>query len=958
MPGRRRLRIRLSYVVLGIIIFVIVFSAASLWLNWTILQSMYSSKAGLDWFSINFYGGWTFIVAALLALLFVNPAPRRSDLFEAFNSMMGLQYRANPYTSRYGGDGIPTRRIRPVYIRTSVNLWLFWQVVKWVVLFVIFASNNGFPLFSNLTIVVDLALKGFGSWALVPRIAALPLLPASGQELIVLIPTMEIQYQILVYFLTVFLIVVALRFFLKFIRDAIIRAGDKWIRNIFVSLSAIMLTVLLSVPYWAMDIRIPYEFGAVLTVFISFAFLAAYFHFKVTRDTVPLAQRRRLGIVAATVILVGLLAFNLAAVIYYTANLNNNWIAYEWQPLTQKQVTVSRWTAGIQNINYTTISNLPSGNASKTLSLIRQWSSNASYTQSKNEIGVNYYRLVNSPEIVYEYGQEYWVTPTTFNYPDPTDWVAVHLQYTHTSKIIVMNSHTGDFVNVTQAYRLKSQPLIYYGEDLPGQAGFSNDVYVHVKGAPAEIENVSYSGQPDYTLCGAQRGLWFLEQGQFGFSLSPPQNCIQMLHARNVFDRVQNILISGLLEDNSTYLVTDSAAGGNNLYYTIQVYIDYPLETSFSAIPLGPNQGPLDYLRFFGVVLVNVADGSMQGYTVAQPDGFLASFYKEYYPTWGPPPAWLKAQLRYPEQLLGTENTIGQLDADFVLHVSDPSTFKQQSSFFVRPPSTEVLYIPFVIQNNVSFTAVQLVEFYQSQGVNLAGLYVVYGGNQLGQMWLYATNATGTNPTPLLGPSAALTAFDNDPATTTEVTLTHATPGNILLYPVNGHLYYFIPAYIYQNGGSGVIARNPFIDVIDAQNSSAPVRLFNSTNPASLNYGFNTVIPATNESQRASYMERLFTSAGIALDNATVNFTNAVTNVGTTSYNVDSENASATAFVNNFINSYVKNPVYTNGTLKWTPQGTVFYWIPANDPNALDFAFVVAANGFTQMYVITVVVGT
>src|SRR5579883_3137957 len=111
----------------------------------------------------------------------------------------------------------------------------------------------------------------------------------------------------------------------------------------------------------------------------------------------------------------------------------------------------------------------------------------------------------NQPEIVYVYNQEYWVTPTTFNYPDPNDWVAVHLVYTHTSRIIVMNSHTGEFVNATEAFHLKSQPLIYYGEDLPNYPGFANDVYVHVKNAPSEIENVSYSGQPDYSLCGAQR---------------------------------------------------------------------------------------------------------------------------------------------------------------------------------------------------------------------------------------------------------------------------------------------------------------------------------------------------------------------------------------------------------------------------------------------------------------------
>ena len=176
---------------------------------------------------------------------------------------------------------------------------------------------------------------------------------------------------------------------------------------------------------------------------------------------------------------------------------------------------------------------------------------------------------------------------------------------------------------------------MYYGEDLQGEPGFANDVYVHYEaGGVQEIENVSYSGPPDYTLCGAQRTLWFLGQGlsALGYAFSPAQDCIQMLHDREVFGRVSNVLINGLVEDGSTYLVTDSANGGNSLYYAIQVYIDYPLHTGFANVPGSPLQ---DYLRFFGVVIVNVATGEMQGYTITGSDGFLTSFYKQYYTDMG-----------------------------------------------------------------------------------------------------------------------------------------------------------------------------------------------------------------------------------------------------------------------------------------------------------------------------------
>ena len=945
-PLRERRRI-FPYIILALFLLLIIYIAATVWLNWTILETMYRSKAGLDWFNINFYGGLTFVVGGFLALLFINPIPRRSDLAEAFNALMGLQYRQVSYGG-YGGQA-PTRRIRPMYIRPGMLVWAFWQLVKWVILFAIFSLDNGFPSLGNLTIVASMASKGFGNPALVGRIILLPLFPASGQELITLIPTMEIQFQLITYIVTVVMIVLAIRFFLKFVRDMVIRAGDKGIRNIFVVLTAVVFSVFIGIPYWGMDVTIPYEWGAVATVLVAFAILALFFQIKSTRETIPLAQRRRAGVVAATIIIIALLVFNVGAFTYYRINFNNNYIAYQWNPLISKQITVSRWAAGVQNVSYTDITHIPPGNASKTLSLIRQWDSNSSLEQSRNNIGVNWLQLVAPPEIVYVYGHEYWVTPTTFQYPDATDWVSTHLIYTHSSKIIVMDTHTGIIQDATSVFRLKSQPLMYYGEDnFTYGPGFGNDVYVHVPSYD-EVENVSYSGTPDYTLCGAQRGIWFLEQLQLGFALTPPKDCIQMLHDREVFTRVSNILIGGLTEDHSAYLVTDSASGGNNLYFAIQVYIDYPLHSGFAAIP----SGPVPYLKFFGVVLVNIADGSMQGYTIAQPnDGFLYSFYKEYYPTWKSPPAWLQSQLRYPEALLGNNQNFGQLDADFVLHVNDPFTFKSGSDFFERPSSTQVLYIPFVIGNTVSFAAVQLVEFQQSAGKNLAGIYVVYGGDQLGQTDLYQANATGGGTSiPLLGPTAAISKFQTDQATKQQITLTQAKQGNILLYPINGHLYYFIPAYIFQQSGSSVVAQNPFIDVIDAQNASTPVRLVQSSSVATNNYGFNVFL-GSNATLRTQSIMNLFTSQGITLSNSTVTNENIVQNLGTVQYTSDDQNLNATLFVSHFINAYFKNATLTQGRVAFN---TVFYWSPSS--GAIDFGFLVSDQGVTKLYTFTLIVG-
>ena len=66
VPIRQR-RSLIPYIILAIVVILIAFIGADIWLNWTINESMYQTKAGLDWFGINFYGGLTFIVAGLLA---------------------------------------------------------------------------------------------------------------------------------------------------------------------------------------------------------------------------------------------------------------------------------------------------------------------------------------------------------------------------------------------------------------------------------------------------------------------------------------------------------------------------------------------------------------------------------------------------------------------------------------------------------------------------------------------------------------------------------------------------------------------------------------------------------------------------------------------------------------------------------------------------------------------------
>lgn len=242
--------------------------------------------------------------------------------------------------------------------------------------------------------------------------------------------------------------------------------------------------------------------------------------------------------------IIAILLINAAIITGFRLNWNNNWIEYEWRPLTEKQIAVTRWAAGIQTIERQSILNLSMGNLTKTLGQIRQWDQEAAYSRMMNRVGANWMTLADS-DILYVRGHEYWAAPTTVLYPS-TDWISTHLIYTHTSKIIVIDSHTGDYINVTDAFGISEEPLIYYGE------GFDTPVYVNVKGFN-EVEGASYSGPPDYVLSGWQRSLWFVSQGQLGFASSPPQDSINMLYNRDVLSRVREVLIYGL-EADSDYI--------------------------------------------------------------------------------------------------------------------------------------------------------------------------------------------------------------------------------------------------------------------------------------------------------------------------------------------------------------------------------------------------------------------
>ena len=830
-PPRRRTFLSnkriFQIIILIIVIVVAVLSALWVSLQWSIAIQVYSQKAGLNWFEITFYHNYTFIAAALFALLIINPMPKHSDLWRLFYSFQNAFY---PETEREQATPIPNPP--PPLTRQR---WLIWQILKWTVAFGIFIAIRGYlPFIGNVMNPIIMAATGIGSWADVGRIFTLPFAPATGTELVSLMPTMETQYRILQTVIFVIFAVLIIRIILRTLINFTNKTLATVIRQILLVIILLVLATIIDAPYWLMNITTPYLYGVTWTLLIIFAFAWVYlkvFGLKILEKRAS----RSLLFRAAGVVLIGVLIVQVGALAFFSLNWNNNYLPYEWEPQTQKKITVTRWAAGLDSIKTGSVFSLPTSNASTILGLVRQWDQQAAAVTMTKEIGAYNWMGLASSQIVFLNDTEYWVSPTTPTFP-ATDWISEHLIYTHAARVMVINTHSGAEVSAPQAFGVSAEPLIYYGEPTTTSVGgFGGDVYVHVPGYD-EVQNVSYGGAVDYTLTGWQKAMWFVfSEGQFGFAFS--NYPIDMLWNRDVYNRVDSILLPGLKMDPDAYLASD----GKNIYYVVQVYVDYPLQSGFAGSP---------YLRFFGVVLVNVYDGAMQGYTVSDLIGsnstdFLTEFYGKYYSSWGKAPSWLQAQLRYPETLLGTPTAKGQLDYDFFYHVSDPFVWRSGSEFYERPSGTLVHYITWALGGKTYLVGMQLAHFQSASSKNLAGLYIAYGGDKLGQIELYQNPSLSTT---FIGPAAAENALTTNQAVRTQLTLLpNYRFGSYLLYSVAGSLDYFVAVYT-NPGTAGVVTQLPIMTAINPTTGNVST----GTNAAQAYYnliGVNQTVPPSNNTK-------------------------------------------------------------------------------------------------------------
>ena len=84
-PTEEPVREKLPYnifipVILAIILIAVILVVVNVYVNWIVLEAMYELKFGLDWFRTVFYNNYSFLVAASMPLLFINPYPGKRAL--------------------------------------------------------------------------------------------------------------------------------------------------------------------------------------------------------------------------------------------------------------------------------------------------------------------------------------------------------------------------------------------------------------------------------------------------------------------------------------------------------------------------------------------------------------------------------------------------------------------------------------------------------------------------------------------------------------------------------------------------------------------------------------------------------------------------------------------------------------------------------------------------------------
>jgi hypothetical protein len=788
------------------------------WLNVTILQSMYDLKAGLDWWNIQFLHNAYFNACTGIGLLIALSDPRISvtrDVEGArkiylHSKFLGVVRVLRSQVNRFTMENILTLRTEGLAYddKVSLKLGLAWKLLA----FLVGAFIIGPPIAQGFALQYLLVVR----WMETQQISWIGLLQRTssilwtrlftadtptGAWLIANSPVLELLTWLKTP-VNIFCVIWGLRLGVSLVFGFLKGNVAKILRSIVLIGLAVLTPFLLQVPTTVFDITTPFYVRSMVIGEVTLVILAIFFSLRESwvQKSVSYIFRRKL-ILTAIVLLVSisLLSGPVVVAFQYAPAMEGNWKNWVWTPKYLPTVEYTKWATGLDNIVEDDLEvAMNTGENLEVLGRIRVFNDEAAKLRLKPQIGVNWMDIQNI-DVIWSNEKEYWITALTLVLPsiggEEDVWRSERMIITHAERILAIDAGNGEIVSGQSVFDLSGPVSIYYGEG--GLYASSDMVYI---GIPEFPENhlpdytgpATYVGEPDYVLTGLNR-LWFFsgiygkERLRWDFGRGDYGD-VKMLYLRDVRERIAPILLPDMTVDDDPYLVSD----GEKLYYALYVYVDRDMPTEYLDYPNHQNM----FWRIFSVVLIDTYDGSIQGYLMkSDEENYVTDFYQSMYPQWDAPlPDWLKFQLRYPEFLFER-----QIDSYNRYHVSDPDVWQGQTDFFELTKDSsvngktieDVRYIVFYLDELNYWASVRLVQKFKSPALNLAGTYVALNGENFGETYLLRGGATA-----VIGPQTALDAISNYSPTKSVLTLhTNWKHGNMLMYVINGTLYYFIPYY-------------------------------------------------------------------------------------------------------------------------------------------------------------------
>jgi hypothetical protein len=790
-PFKKKLTIK-RYLLYFVPIVIILTLLITLWwipswyANINLQAQLYSNKAGgldfnnfyfLNLWSTKFFFNKTALIGAFIGVIIMSVPPERILL-----TLIGTKLR-------FG---------KPSLLKSLVFWWTIGFLIFYLFGFLLDANDG---LFSWTIYLIENNEIQVSSTIILDAFNVLFDPSSKNFEVIFVYNNLVLP---IIYFV---LAIIIFRIILNIIKNFYLRKNEFYVfSNVLVVIGLIFGLWFFTLPTQALDGINLIQTWSVVFGFISFILIGLgifligrlVYSRDSTNYTISQKNRKKFGIGVLVVLL--LILFPVFISIGPAININNTsvWTEQKWDKKFRREIEWTRECAGLDMFEERPIENLTQSTVSsdgEILSHIRQYDQRFAVQYLAASIASTFEGLADS-DIVYLNNKEYWVAPKSVKFSEITlDKVKTSTEfYDHVEGFLAIDTLTGQLVNVTSTFNITQNYPIFFGESeserfltlslgyIPeGILGaYDSDILLGTEWAGGiESNEYNYTGQPDGTLSGLEDFWKKINLGLIAY-VNRPEN--EYLVNRNIKSRVSNILLPQLTIDKDPYLVFNQEKG--EMYYAVSIFTNIRIG-SYARYPI---------LRFLGVCLVNVLNGELTFYknpaldADADPTYPLWKIYTEKY-NWQPidnDTDWLKAQLRYPEDLFEL-----QLEANYIYHVQDPLTWKSETDFHERPTDGDLFYIESDLGEGIEYIGLDLVEYKGRTATLLAGTYVVRHGDHFGEAIFYHTRGPTQS---LIGPQSASQTYLTE--ATQEITLiSGARNGNILLYPLADSLYFYIPTY-------------------------------------------------------------------------------------------------------------------------------------------------------------------